>query len=217
MSKSYESVRRESFYARFIAWLYDPFMRKVEERVLRKRRRRLLKDLRGQVLEIGAGTGVNVAFYEDGVRLIATEPAPSMLRRLRERLQRDGSAADVRTHALGVHDRELDAGIPDGSLDAVVCTLVLCTVPDHVAALDWIARKLKRGGKLVLLEHVRSHGRFTALVQDAAAPVWRLLAEGCCLNRATDVLVREHGAFVMEREEWFSLALPFYLGVGKRG
>ncbi|WP_335726562.1 class I SAM-dependent methyltransferase [Pseudonocardia sp. HH130630-07] len=92
---------------------------------------------------------------------------------------------------------------PDHSFDAVVSTLVLCTVADPVRALSEMRRVLRPGGRLAVLEHVRGTGR-TARVQDAVGPLWTRMLAGCRLDRDTGAAIRDAG-FAVEAEERFTL------------
>jgi ubiquinone/menaquinone biosynthesis C-methylase UbiE len=99
--------------------------------------------------------------------------------------------------------------IQPGTLDAVVCTLVLCTVPDPIRAMKNFQKWLKPGGRLLILEHIRSHNPSNARFQDMVNPLWKKVADGCNLNRSTDRLLEESG-FQLVREERFRIGLPFY-------
>src|SRR3712207_7160512 len=110
-----------SVRGRMFAAIYEPMMRQVEENGMRERRRSLVAEARGRVLEIGAGTGLNVEHYGDAVtELVFTEPEEPMARRLREK----------RPDAKVVEAPAEELPFPDDSFDTVVCTLVLCTVVD---------------------------------------------------------------------------------------
>jgi len=104
----------------------------------------------GEVLEIAAGTGRNLAHYPDQVRLTTIELSPEMLAIAKQRAEDLGSDADLR---LG-DAQALE--FPDESFDTVVITLALCTIPDHRQAVREAHRVLRPGGRLLLLEHVRS-------------------------------------------------------------
>src|SRR5690606_21531989 len=139
---------------RIFARVYDPFMQKMEERVLSRHRRRLLGGLSGDVLEVGSGTGINFGFYPSECKVIASEPSAQMLRFAEERVRSENVKAEITLVQTGVGSPELDKMIPETSLDAIVCTLVLCTIPDPVAAIRSFKRWLKPDGKLIVLEHV---------------------------------------------------------------
>jgi ubiquinone/menaquinone biosynthesis C-methylase UbiE len=162
------------------AAVYDPFLALGELTGLRRHRRRLLAGARGRVVELGAGTGLNLRHYPDGLEeLILVEPDVAMRRRLERRLRRAGGSARI---VDAVAER---LPLPDGSVDTVVSTLVLCTVDDPRQALGEIARVLRPDGELLFVEHVRSGSSALARVQDALAGPWRRFACGCRCNRAT--------------------------------
>lgn len=136
---------------------------------------------RGRVLEVGAGTGLNIELYpEQGIEsLVLSEPDPLMVKQLREKL-----AASAREAELIQAPAE-DLPFADGSFDTVTVTLVLCTVPDQAAALREIQRVLKPGGRLLFIEHVRSEDPGLAKWQDRLERPWRFLGDGCHCNRDT--------------------------------
>ncbi len=165
---------------RISARVYDPVLALGERRGMRERRRRVLAAASGSVVEIGAGTGLNVDLYGDGVdQLVLTEPDEAMARRAELRLRGTGRGGTV----VRAGAEQLPA--EDGSVDTVVSTLVLCTVPDPGAALDEIARVLRPGGRLLFLEHVRSDSDRLSWWQDRLAGPWRAFAEGCRCNQPT--------------------------------
>ena len=168
---------------RIFAALYDRMTAPAERTVLGPRRVALVADLTGRVLDVGAGTGANLPHYRAADVVIATEPDPAMRRRLLAR------AAECAV-PLTVEEAGADA-LPaeDGSIDAVVFTLVLCTVPDPVRALAEARRVLRPGGRLVVLEHVVGRGR-PAIWRRRLDPVWTRLAAGCHLDRDTETTIR---------------------------
>jgi ubiquinone/menaquinone biosynthesis C-methylase UbiE len=170
---------------RLFAALYDRGARRVEDAGMRDRRARLLADLEGDVLEVGAGTGLNLDHYPQGSRLVLTEPDPHMRRRLVERLAGSGREATV------VDAAAEDLPFPDASFDAVVSTLVLCSVGDLPRALAEIRRVLRPEGRLLLIEHVRGEGG-RAVLQQAIAPASRLLCS-CSPDRRTADAIRAAG------------------------
>lgn len=175
-------------YDRIFAALYDKSLAATEAAGLADRRRDLIAEASGSVIEIGAGTGLNLYYFGDGIeRLVLTEPSAAMAAKLRDRLAEAGREAEV-----------VEAGaeklpFAEGEFDCVVATLVLCTVPDPVASLAEIRRVLKPDGKLLLLEHVRSDDPTSAKWQDRLETPWRLFANGCYCNRETETLVTEAG------------------------
>lgn len=201
--------QKESLYARLFARFYDGFMARAEKAVLIRRRKRLLRELKGLVLEIGSGTGINFPLYQGGVKLLATEPSAAMLEQARTRLGREPVRAEVELLAAGVLDAHLEARVPPESVDAAVCTLVLCTVENPAAAIRFLFSRLKPGGRLILLEHVRAETRAGQILQNVLNPFWKQVAHGCNLNRDTETLVKTAGFRALE-EDRFSITLPFY-------
>jgi ubiquinone/menaquinone biosynthesis C-methylase UbiE len=198
-------AQAKSAYAAWLqtmAVLYDPFLWLGEIAGMRRRRRTLVAEARGLVVEIGAGTGLNVAHYSDAVdELILTEPEPGMRRKLARRLERHARAARI-----------LDAPaeclpLADACVDTVVSTLVLCTVDDLESALSEIARVLRPDGRLLFIEHVRASSRFLAASQDKLVRPWRGFAGGCVCNRPTLELMRACG-FTVEADEVVWRGMP---------
>jgi ubiquinone/menaquinone biosynthesis C-methylase UbiE len=174
-----------------MAWLmatvYDRFMRVSEEACLGKWRAELLRDLSGEVLEVGAGTGSTLGLYPKAVtRLVMAEPDPHMRAKL---------LAKARPAGVEVSDASLDKlSFQDRSFDAVVCSLVLCSVHDQKAALAEIARVLKPGGRLVFLEHVAADGKPDRLKwQGRIEPLWKHLMGNCHLTRRTEAAIAAAG------------------------
>lgn len=186
--------------------LYDRIMAAAEERGLRARRERLLGDARGAVLEIGAGTGLNVDAYPAAVeRLVLTEPAPAMARRLRARVAASGRSG------IEIVEAPADAlPFDDATFDEAVTTLVLCSVADRVAALVEVRRVLRPGGRLRFLEHVAATPSGPSRLQRVLQPVQRTLADGCRLDLRMDPLLTAAG-FTVERSEPFELPAPSWV------
>lgn len=165
-----------------LASLYDGFLRPQEKLLgIGRQRERLLADARGRVLEIGFGTGLNLPYYPPVDHLTAIEPDPHMRRRAARRLA--GLEPPFPVELLDAPGEALS--VPDDAADTVVACLVLCTIGDVRAALAEVRRVLAPGGRLLLLEHVRSDAPPVTWLQHAATPVWRNLAGGCHLDRET--------------------------------
>jgi ubiquinone/menaquinone biosynthesis C-methylase UbiE len=177
------------------AALYDPMMRRGEERSMHRLRGELVANARGRTLEIGAGTGANVTHYPDAIReLILAEPFEPMRRRLERKLGESGRSAstlDASAEAIPLEDE---------SLDTVVSTLVLCTVDFPDLALAEVRRVLRPGGQLLFLEHVRSHSPRVARWQDRLETPWRHFGAGCRCNRDTIASIAAAG-FSTEHED----------------
>lgn len=187
------------FWAKAFAAIYDPTLWLGELAGMRKRRKELLGHARGRTVELGSGTGLNLAHYPaDLEELILTEPEAPMRRRLSRRLRRSGLSAQV----LGAPAERLP--FDDSSIDTVVSTLVLCTVDAPAAALREIARVLRPDGQLLFIEHVRAESPRLASWQDRLAGPWQRFAEGCRCNRATLELMKACDLEVerLSRESW---------------
>jgi SAM-dependent methyltransferase len=170
----------DATWGRAFAALYDRGLKATEEAGLGEMRRELLAGAGGRVLEIGAGTGVNLDLYPNRVEeLVLLEPDPHMAKRLRAKL------AAARRAATVVESPAERVPYEDASFDTAVATLVLCTIPDPTAALAEASRVLKPGGKLLFVEHVRSENPGLARWQDRLEKPWRFLGDGCHCNRDT--------------------------------
>lgn len=164
------------------AAVYDRFIIGGPEKAgLREMRANLLGEARGRVLELGAGTGLNLEHYGEGVtELVLTEPDPHMARRLRER----AAAIQIPSEVVEAGAEQLP--FDDRSFDTIVATLVLCTVEDPTRAAVEAARLLKPDGRLLLIEHVRdAEGSRRARWQDRLQPPWTWIGAGCHPNRDT--------------------------------
>jgi ubiquinone/menaquinone biosynthesis C-methylase UbiE len=196
MGKAYDAT-----WGRFFARAYDRALKATEENGLGAMRAELLAEATGRVVEIGAGTGVNVGLYGEAVEdLTLVEPDPHMAARLRDRLgEREGAAAGGPATATRLVEAPAEALPFDAdSFDTAVATLVLCTVPDPVAAIGELARVLKPGGRLLFIEHVRSDDPGSARWQDRFEKPWRFLADGCYCNRDTAATLGA-SSFAVER------------------
>lgn len=159
-----------------------------------ERRAELLSGLSGAVVEIGCGNGLNFAHYPTTVtRVLAVEPDPY----LRGLAERAAAEAPVSIEVVdGVADQ-----IPadDGTFDAAVASLMLCSVPDQPTALRELHRVLKPGGQLRFMEHVRSTSPGLARVQQTLdATIWPRIFGGCHVGRDTPTVIGESGFTVVE-------------------
>jgi ubiquinone/menaquinone biosynthesis C-methylase UbiE len=183
MGKAYDAT-----WGRAFAHFYDRALRATEENGLGAMRGELLAGARGRVIEIGAGTGVNLELYGDGVEdLTLVEPDPHMGAQLRKQLA-DRHGDPLPAQLVVAPAEELP--FPDDTFDTAVATLVLCTIPDPVAAIAELARLLRPGGRLLFIEHVRAEDLSSARWQDRLEKPWRFLADGCHCNRDTEANLR---------------------------
>jgi ubiquinone/menaquinone biosynthesis C-methylase UbiE len=165
--------------SRLFALVYDRQMAKTDRGGLRARREAQLAGVAGDVLEIGAGTGLNLSIYGHGIAsLTLTEPEPPMLKRLRKR------AAELAPTATVLRAPAEDLPFGDATFDVVISTLVLCGVSDQPRALREIHRVLRPNGELRFVEHVRSDNATLARKQDRMNAVNRFVV-GCDCNRST--------------------------------
>ncbi len=172
-----------------MATIYDRFMQGMERACGDAWRRELVGDLHGDVLEIGAGTGRNLDHYQDLGRLVLAEPDPHMRRRLVEKTKAVSVARHVEVVSWEAERLQCDAA----SFDAVVCTLVLCSVHDPERCLDEIRRVLKPRGQLFFLEHVAAQDRPRLAWQRRTEPLWKLVAGNCHLCRDTERTIEAAG------------------------
>lgn len=174
------------------------------EHRLARYKRRWMSGLSGDVCEIGPGAGANLPYYLHGTRLVAFEPNPFMWPYLRRRAKRYGVELDLRADPTGL------ATVPDCSMDAVVCTLVLCMVDDPAALVAEALRVLRPGGRYVFVEHVAAPpGSRARAVQDRIEPLWRALADGCRPNRETWRVLESAGFAKIEMER-FAVPAPVF-------
>ncbi|HUH07283.1 MAG TPA: class I SAM-dependent methyltransferase [Egibacteraceae bacterium] len=192
MARAGSMVNMRRLLDETFAALYTPLMRLIDRRGLAERRARLVAGVEGDVVEIGAGSGQNVAHYPRTLRsLTLIDPNPGMVRRLR------AQAAAVRPQARVITGAAESLPLPAGSADYVVATLVLCSVADPTAALAEVRRILRPGGQFLLFEHVAGDGALRR-VQQAIEPVQKVIARNCHLTRDSRALLREAGFDVSE-------------------
>ncbi len=194
-----ESV--SGWYKRFFAWAMAHGNAKYEEE-LTDRKRALFADLRGKVLEIGPGTGPNLSYYPPDIDWVGIEPNPFMHPYLRREAKRLGLAINIQTGSA--EQLELETN----SMDAVVSTLVLCSVKDLTGTLQEVVRVLKPGGRFFFLEHVAApQGTRLRRLQQWLKPLWKRLGDGCHPDRETWVALDQAG-FTRVDYQHFRAPLP---------
>jgi len=179
-------------------------------------RARVCAGLKGRVLEVGFGSGLNIRHYPPDVESVtAVEPSEVAWRKAGPRLR--DTPVDVRRE--GLDGQRLTQ--PDASHDSVLSTFTLCTIPDVDAALSEIRRVLRPGGRLDFVEHGLSPDPRTAGWQHRLTGVQRRVAGGCHLNRPIDELLRRNGFEIEHLETFYALGpKPFgylYLGWATAG
>lgn len=169
-----------------LAPVYDLLELPMEWLFHHQRRRRLLQQAAGRVLEVGIGTGKNLPHYPSGVDLTGIDVAPRMLAR-----------ADRRARKLGVPVRLSPADVrrlpfPAAVYDTVAATFVFCSVAEPVEGLRELGRVVKPGGRILLLEHVRPRSRLFGRLADLLTPLTRRIF-GFALNRRTEENLKRAG------------------------
>lgn len=175
------------WYKRFFAWLMLHAMTEYEAEVS-DLKRKLFADLQGNVLEIGPGTGPNLRYYPRDIHWIGIEPNSYMYPYLYKEAER--LELSININSGSAEHLEVD----DSSIDAVVSTLVLCSVRNLSTVLEEILRVLKPGGQFFFLEHVAAPKRtFLRQIQNWVQPIWTVLGDGCYPNRETWIALETAG------------------------
>lgn len=177
---------------RWFAFAYSQFIEPSDRKTMGSLRKFAAGGARGRVLEIGAGTGANLDYYDwsrvDSLEM--TEPDPFMARRIHPRLEALPADVKAKVHVSDAPAERLP--FADADFDCAVVTLVLCTVSDLDAAIAELRRVLKPGGELRIVEHVRGQGR-RAAVQRLVQPVYGWMSGDCQLSRDTEAALRSAG------------------------
>ena len=185
---------------KWFAAVYDRMIAPAERGFMKHVRKDIAGGASGRVLEIGAGTGANFAYYQDGLEVVATEPDPYMMRRAEAKAGESKARIELK--------RASAAKLPceDASFDTVVGTLVMCSVDDQAKALAEVRRVLKSDGEYRFFEHIRYENPIGALSQTLIEPLWGWVGAGCHPNRKTVDSIRDAG-FEVTRVE-VSLPTP---------
>ncbi|NAS11152.1 class I SAM-dependent methyltransferase [Poritiphilus flavus] len=169
----------------------------------KNRKTALFSDLPERLLEIGPGAGANMRYYKPGTEVIAVEPNPHMHRSLIDQSERYGLQLRIVKGSAEV------LNLMDNSIDAVVSTLTLCTIPDERQALSEIKRVLKPGGKFYFLEHVAANkGSLLRRIQIVIHRPWKWFFDGCHTHKNLRRRICETG-FSNVQIENFKLYSPF--------
>ncbi|MDP3385762.1 MAG: class I SAM-dependent methyltransferase [Eubacteriales bacterium] len=176
---------------------YDLFMLPLETFLLNRRRKSIFRDVAGNVLEIGAGTGTNLKYYQyDKLKSLTITDQDLSPALLNHKYPED----------LNIKTIEADAeNLPfeTASMDSVVFTLVFCSVTDPYAGLNEIRRVLKPGGRIFFIEHVLPLNNPMRRVFHKANHQWKKMAGGCNLSRETDKIIEESGFKIEKLERFF--------------
>ncbi|PYV17459.1 MAG: SAM-dependent methyltransferase, partial [Acidobacteria bacterium] len=148
----------------------------------------------GNVLEVGIGSGLNLSFYSSEVRCVfGVDPSLELQSMARKR----AAALAIRVEYLS-HSAEEPLPLDDRSIDTVVTTWTLCSIPNVSRALEQVARVLKPGGQLIFIEHGLAPDRSVAGWQNRISPIWRRIGGGCHLNKKIDELIERAGLQIRE-------------------
>jgi ubiquinone/menaquinone biosynthesis C-methylase UbiE len=185
----------------------------LSNRAVEKQRRLQLAPARGETLEIGFGTGLNLPYYPKEVtRLTVLDPERMLARRV---------ASRIAASTIPIEQVQLDASkrlpFEDSSFDTVVTTLTLCSIADARSALAEMRRVLKPEGQYIFLEHGRSDDAKTARRQDLYNPFHRRMACGCNINRPIDRMIEEAGFRLAKIERYVMADAPRLLAEMYRG
>jgi ubiquinone/menaquinone biosynthesis C-methylase UbiE len=175
----------------------------MRSRVIARERPEALKDARGEVLEIGFGTGLNLPFYPSGVmRLSVVDPADLVPSRTAERIA--AARFPVERAIVGAEHLPFD----DRFFDCVVSTFTLCTIPDVASALREVRRVLKPGGSFLFLEHGLSDVPAVARWQRRLNPIQRAIGGGCNLTRPIDRIILGTGFRIVRLDRYLIAGMP---------
>jgi ubiquinone/menaquinone biosynthesis C-methylase UbiE len=161
------------------ASIYDKIMNPFEKAGIGKLRNRLVSQAKGDVLEIGSGTGINFPLYRQASSLTAIEPNPFMIEQ--SKLRAEGIKMPIKI----LESKGEKLPFKDNSFDSIVITLVLCSVMHPKQVLLELQRVCKADGQILILEHVKPDNRVLQFVAEIATPFWRRICDGCHLNRNT--------------------------------
>jgi ubiquinone/menaquinone biosynthesis C-methylase UbiE len=165
----------------------------MRNRTLAPYRGRVVSEATGRVLEVGVGSGLNLPFYaESASHIIGLDPSPKLLAMAREAAHRTARPLEL------IEGTAETIPIEDRSIDTVVTTWTLCSVPEVGRALGEMRRVLRPGGRLLFVEHGKAPEPGVRWWQDRLTPMWKPLSGGCQLNRALDQLI-ENAGFRIER------------------
>jgi ubiquinone/menaquinone biosynthesis C-methylase UbiE len=181
-----------SFYVKYVLpRLIDVAMKNEETARLRAA---WIPRARGEVLEVGIGSGLNLRFYSPEVtRVYGVDPSVELGRLARRR----AAAGSTKVEFL-LQTAEEELPLANASMDTVVVTWTLCSIPNALSALQEMKRVLKPGGRLIFLEHGRAPDPGVCVWQNRLTPFWKRIGGGCHLNRKIDELITEAGFQISE-------------------
>ncbi len=201
------------WYKKIFAWLMANGTVEYEKKI-RDRKLALFTNLQGTILEIGAGTGANAPYYPTDIRWIGVEPNPFMHSYLQKTAEKLGLSVEIQTNSAE------NINALDNSIDTVVSTLVLCSVPSLDKTLQEVLRVLKPGGRFLFIEHIAApKGTFLRQVQNTVKPVWNIIGDGCNPNRETGLAIKNAGFAKVDYQDFQApvpLVTPHIIGVATK-
>lgn len=178
--------------------LYDLFMMPLEKTRFKKVRKQLVESAKGRVLEIGSGTGINFPHYKKAIQVDAIEPNLIMCKRSMKRVNK--ASMPIEVYMTKAETLPFDRN----TFDTIVATLVFCTIPDPLKALEEIRRVAKPGAEILLFEHVQMQHPLFRKAQNILNPLWKKVAGGCHLNRDTLKVIKQSGFEIMHVNHFYS-------------
>ncbi|MCK0105642.1 class I SAM-dependent methyltransferase [Marinobacter sp. S0848L] len=178
-----------------------------------KLRSQVVPRAKGRVLEVGMGSGINLEFYDpDRVEMVyGLEPSEGMRRKAQANLNR----SSIKVEWLDLPGEKIP--LENDTVDTILLTFTLCTIPDWQAALEQMTRVLKPGGELLFLEHGESPDKRTCKWQHRITPGWKKFAGGCHLNRNITELLKQGGFEIQELENLYIPNAPKIAGYIYKG
>ncbi len=187
------------------AKLYDRFMASISASRFQKIREKVIAQSKGEVLEIGSGTGINFPLYRsESVGVVhAIEPNRHHLKR--SKIKQAEAKATIHLY----EEKAENLPFSDAQFDTIICMLVFCTIPDPIQAINEVIRVAKPGATVLFLEHVKVERPFIKLTQNMLNPVWKLLAGGCHLNRDTRKLIEQSPLEIVDSHTYYKDVLQY--------
>ncbi len=181
----------------------------MSDKDLEKQRKEVVSDTRGQVLEIGFGSGLNTSYYPNIEKLFALEPSSELIEIARENIKETPFPIEY------IQASAEKIPLPDNSIDCVVSTWTLCSIPHPEVALKEVFRVLKNGGHFSFVEHGKSSSNLICKLQNIFTPFSKRIAGGCHLNRDIEKIITEAGFTIQKISKSYRKFRPLnftYLG-----
>ena len=169
----------------------------LEKESFKQIRTDLINKASGQVLELGAGTGINFSLYKNVTCVMATEPNPFMIEQ--SIINQKKAIVPIRIIQSSAENLPFE----NDSFDTVIATLVFCTIPNVEDALNEMHRICKPNGKILLFEHVKMEQPILAKMQIYLTPFWKKICDGCCLDRETVGVLESKGFKIIKLNKFY--------------